>query len=128
MKYNSVTHSIIEKLKEICGENFVFTDREKLGVYAHDETPVDQFSYFPEVVVMPRNTGQISRIMKLAYDNTIPITPRGAGSGLSGGAIPVYGGIVISLEKMNKILEIDNQNMMVTLEPGVITNEVNDKV
>jgi len=128
MKYNPVTLSIIEELKGICGANYVFTDKEKLEPYSHDETPTEQFSHLPEVVVMPINAKQISRIMKLASKNKIPVTPRGAGSGLSGGAIPVYGGIIISLEKMNKILEVDTQNMMVTLEPGVITNEVNERI
>ena len=128
MKYNPVTHRIVKKLVEICGENRVFTDREKLEPYSHDETPGEQYSHFPEVVVMPVKTEQVSQIMKLAYENHIPVTPRGAGSGLSGGAIPVHNGIIVSLEKMNKILEIDPRNMMVTLEPGVVTNEVNEKV
>jgi len=128
MKYNPVTQVIVEKLKEICGENDVFTDIEKLEPYSHDETPAEQFSHLPEVVVMPVKTEQISQIMKLANQNKIPVTPRGAGSGLSGGAIPVCGGIIVSLEKMNKMLEIDAENMMVTLEPGVITNEVNEKI
>ena len=128
MKYNPISNSTIKKLEEICGKNFVFVDKEKLEPYTHDETPVDQFAHFPEVVIMPRKTEQVSKIMKLAYENNIPVTPRGAGSGLSGGAIPVHGGIVLSLEKMNRILEIDSQNMMVTLEPGVVTNEVNEKV
>jgi glycolate oxidase len=128
MKYNPVTPAIVEKLKQICSEHSVFTDREKLKPYSHDETPPEQFAHLPEVVVMPTKTKQISRIMKLATKNKIPVTPRGAGSGLSGGAIPVYGGIILSLEKMNKILEVDTQNMMVTLEPGVVTNEVNEKI
>jgi len=128
MKYNPVSRYIVSKLEEICGENNVFTEREKLEPYSHDETPTENFSHFPEVVVKPGKTEQVVRIVKLADENNIPITPRGAGSGLSGGAIPVYGGIVVSLEKMNKILEIDVENMMVTLEPGVITNEVNEKV
>ena len=128
MKYSPVNHLIVEELIKICGKNYVFTDPEKLEPYSHDETPKEQFAHIPEVVVLPLDTGQISEIMKLATKNRIPVTPRGAGSGLSGGAIPVYGGIILSLEKMNKILEIDTQNMMVTLEPGVITNEVNEKI
>lgn len=128
MKYNPVSQSILKKLKEICGENDVIVDREKLEPYSHDETPTEKFSHFPEVVVMPRTSEQVARIVRLAYEHHIPVTPRGAGSGLSGGAIPVYGGIVLSLEKMNKILEIDAENMMITLEPGVITNEINEKV
>ncbi len=128
MNYQPVTESIIRRLAAICGEHAVTINREKLEAYAHDETPMEQSAYLPEVLVFPRSTKQIAAIMKLAYRERIPVTPRGAGSGLSGGAIPVCGGIVISLEKMNKILEIDTQNMMVTLEPGVITNEVNERV
>jgi len=128
MKYNHVSHSIVKKLEEICGENYVYIDREKLEPYSHDETPVEQFSHFPEVVVMPKTSEQVAKIVRLAYENNIPVTPRGAGSGLSGGAIPIHCGIVVSLEKMNKILEIDAENMMVTLQPGVVTNEVNEKV
>ena len=128
MNYHPVSPPIIRKLEEICGKNFVITDREKMEPYSHDETPAEQFSHLPEVVVMPRTAEQVSRIMKLAHENNIPVTPRGAGSGLSGGAIPIHGGIVVSLEKMNKILEIDPENMMVTLEPGVVTNEVNEQV
>ena len=128
MKYNQVTASIVKRLKAICGDHFVFTDREKIEPFSHDETPVEQYAHFPDVVVMPRETEQVARIVQLANQNHIPVTPRGAGSGLSGGAIPVYGGIVIAFEKMNRILEIDTQNMMVTLQPGVVTNEVNEKI
>jgi len=128
MKYNIVSQKVVEKLKEICGDNYVFTDPEKLELYSHDETPIEQFSHLPEVVVMPIETKQVSQIMKLPNKNKIPVTPRGAGSGLSGGAIPLYGGIIVSFEKMNKIIEIDTENMMITLEPGVITNEVNARI
>jgi len=126
MKYNLVTEEILNKLAEIVGSKNVLTDREKIEAYSHDETPQKQYGHMPEVVVVPGTAEEIARILKLANKNLIPVTPRGAGSGLSGGAIPVFGGIVISFEKMNRILEIDYNNMMMTLEPGVITNDINE--
>ncbi|OPL17456.1 MAG: FAD-binding protein [delta proteobacterium ML8_D] len=126
MKYNLVTEEILNKLAEIVGSKNVLTGREKIEAYSHDETPSEQYGHMPEVVVTPGSAEEIASILKLANSRLIPVTPRGAGSGLSGGAIPVFGGIVISFEKMNRILEIDYNNMMMTLEPGVITNEVNE--
>ena len=126
MKYNPVTKEIIDELVEIVGKNNVISNKEKMETYSHDETP-PQYAHMPEVVVTPKTTEEIVKIVKLANRELIPITPRGAGSGLSGGAIPEFGGIVISLEKMNRILEIDYNNMMMVLEPGVVTNDVNEK-
>ena len=82
----------------------------------------------PDVVVKPESAQQIADIVKLANEKKIPVTPRGAGSGLSGGAVPIYGGILLSVERMNRILEIDTENMMVVVEPGVVTNEINEKL
>jgi glycolate oxidase len=79
----------------------------------------------PEVVVKPNSTEEVSLIMKLAAANKIPVTPRGAGTGLSVGAVPVYGGILLAVEKMNRILEIDLDNMMMVVEPGLITADIN---
>jgi len=103
----------------------IFGDPEKLDAYSHDEVADRRYRHMPDVVVKPGTTEQVSQIMRLANSRVIPVTPRGAGSGLSGGAVPVYGGIVLSLERMNRILEIDTRNMMVTVEPGVVTNEIN---
>lgn len=125
MKYNKITQEIIDELTEILGKKNVILDKEKMETYSHDETPVEQYANMPEVVVTPTTAEQIAEIVKLANSELIPITPRGAGSGLSGGAIPVFGGIVLSVEKMNKILEIDLENMMITVEPGVVTNDIN---
>jgi len=105
MKYNPVTKEIINQLIEVLGPKNVIQDREKIEAYSHDETPGEEYKYMPEVVVTPKTTEEISKIVKLANKKLIPITPRGAGSGLSGGAIPVFGGIVLSLEKMNRVLE-----------------------
>ncbi len=128
MKYNPVTEEIINRLTEILGAKNVLTDQEKLEAYSHDETPVEQYAHMPEAVVMPSTTEQISAIVKLANKELIPVTPRGAGSGLSGGAIPEHGGIVLSVEKMNKVIEVDYDNMMMVLEPGVVTNSVNEEL
>jgi glycolate oxidase len=128
MKYNPVTEEIIDELVEIVGRKNVIRDKEKMETYSHDETPVEQYGHMPELVVTPKTTAEIVKIVKLANRELIPLTPRGAGSGLSGGAIPEFGGIVISLEKMNRILEIDYPNMMMVLEPGVIANEVNAEI
>jgi glycolate oxidase len=128
VKYNPVTSKIIEELIEITGERNVIIDPEKLEAYSHDETPAEQYAKMPEVVVTPKSADQIAAIVKLANRELIPLTPRGAGSGLSGGAIPQYGGIVVSVEKMNRIIEVDYDNMMMTLEPGVVTNSINEMV
>ena len=125
-KYNKVTPEIAAELQKIIGERYViFGEPEKMEMYAHDEIADKGYAHMPDVVVKPRTAVEISEIMKLANRESIPVTPRGAGSGLSGGAVPVYGGIVLSVERMNQILEIDKENLTMTLEPGVITNDVN---
>ena len=128
MKYNPVDEKTVSDLRRIVGDRWVITDQDKLEEYSHDETPKEQYARMPEVVVKPGDTQEVSQIVKLANIRLIPITPRGAGSGLSGGAIPQYGGIVMSMERMNRILEIDRANLMMVLEPGVVTNDVNEKI
>jgi glycolate oxidase len=116
-KYQKVNDDVVASLAEIVGSKNVLTgdDREN---YSRDELfrakPV-----IPEVVVKPEDAASVARILKLANAKNIPIVPRGSGTGLSGGAVPYYGGIVLSLEKMNKILEIDEDNFIATVEPGV---------
>ena len=128
-QYNSVTPTIVKTLNGIVGEKHViYADEERLAPYAHDEVAGDRYAHPPDVVVKPASAAEISAIMKLANGKLIPVTPRGAGSGLSGGAVPVYGGILLSLERMNRILEIDRQNMVIIVEPGVVTNDVNEAV
>jgi len=121
MKYNKVTDEIIRRLKDIVGDDNILS--EHLMDYGHDETHVLDWVP-PEVVVKPKNRTEVSEILKLADRETIPVTPRGGGTGLSGGAVPIYGGIVLSLERMNKILEIDEDNFLAVLEPGVILAEL----
>ena len=117
---------IIDHLITILGKEFVFYDDESLQHYGHDETEDLQFA--PEVVVKPRTAEEISSILKLANKELIPVTPRGAGTGLSGGALPVHGGIVISMERFNTIIEIDERNLQATVEPGVINQNFRDAV
>jgi glycolate oxidase len=126
MNYHPVTPQIVAALQKIVGaRNVICDDPEQLEKYSHDEIGDKHYAAMPEVVVKPANAEEISQIMKLSNREQIPVTPRGAGSGLSGGAVPVYGGIVLSVERMNRVLEIDPQNMMITVEAGIVTNQIN---
>lgn len=117
--YGKINPKIINCLISISGENNIFTDAENIDKYSRDET--EDLSFPPEVVVKPGTSKEISEILKLANKNLIPVYTRGGGTGLSGGALPVYGGIVLSMERFNKILEIDKQNFQAVVEAGVIT-------
>ena len=126
LSYNPVTPEIAAELGRIVGGQYlIYADQERLESYSHDEIPGKAWRAMPEAVVRPDSAGQIADIVKLANRELIPVTPRGAGSGLSGGAVPVHGGIVISLDRMNRIIEIDRDNMMAVVEPGVIANDIN---
>jgi glycolate oxidase len=126
--YGMVTREVIEELQEIVeAKNMIFEDSEKLENYAADEAG-EIFGHLPEIVVKPDSRDQVSKIVRLANKNRIPITPRAAGSGIAGAAVPLFGGIVLSVERMNKILEIDKINRVAVVESGVITNELCQKV
>ncbi len=128
-EYNPITPAILSELQKIVGSRYVLSgDPEKLEPYSHDEIAEKHYAHLPEVVVKPRTAQEIAAIMQLANRSKIPVTPRGAGSGLSGGAVPVKGGIVLSVERMNEILEIDRENLVVVVEPGVVTNEINARL
>jgi glycolate oxidase len=125
--YNPLSPELIDELIAIVGERYVIhSDPDKLQPYSHDEVPDPEYACMPEAVVRPETTDQVSAIMHLANRHRIPVTPRGAGSGLSGGAVPLYGGIVLLVDRMNRILEVDERNMMVVVEPGVVTAEINE--
>jgi glycolate oxidase len=124
--YSRVRKEHIDELRRLVGGNNVLIDSEDLEPYAHDE--VVGLRANPEVVVRVTSAQQVSDILKLAQRERIPVTPRGAGYGLSGGAVPLDGGIVLSLERMNRILEIDEENLMVTVEPGVIVGDLHRAV
>ena len=108
MRYKKISDKAIKKLSEIIGENNVILAKEKMRDYSHDEFPLNWVRHFPDVVVKPKSTEEISKIMKLANKERFPVTPRGGGTGLVAGCVPIFGGVVLSLEKMNKVLEIDN--------------------
>lgn len=112
--------------KDICGEAYVFTDEDTLNIFAKDET--ENLHFLPDIVIKPRTAAEISAVMKICNAHRIPVTPRGAGTGLSGGALPQFGGVLISFERMNSIIEIDEKNLQVTVEPGVITEVLQNAV
>src|SRR5437762_3731524 len=114
-----LSHQHIEDFKNILGEKFVFIDHESLHNYSHDET--EDLHFLPDVVLKPRTAEEISSILKICNRDKIPVTPRGAGTGLSGGALPQLGGVLLSTERMNRIIHIDEKNLQVITEPGVIT-------
>ncbi|MPM06498.1 putative FAD-linked oxidoreductase [bioreactor metagenome] len=126
--YGVVTRELVGELEAIVGKSNLLTDLERMENYSHDETSKEEYAHSPEVVITPTSADQIAAVMKLATRERIPVTPRGAGSGLSGGAIPLFGGIVLSVEKMNKVLEIDEANLTVTAEAGIVTNELNEQL
>jgi glycolate oxidase len=126
MDYNQVNNHILKKMVSIVGEKYLITLDGDKEPYSHDETLHHKF--MPAVVVKPGNTAEVSAIMKLANAEKIPLTPRGAGTGLSGGALPVCGGILLSLERFDKILEIDEENLMAVTQPAVITGQLQKAV
>jgi glycolate oxidase len=116
----------LHAFKKIVGDQHVFVEEEILNKYAHDET--EDLHFLPDVVVKPSDAEEISAILKLCNQYKIPVTPRGAGTGLSGGALPHLGGVLLSIERLNKIIHIDERNLQVTTEPGVITEVLQDAV
>jgi glycolate oxidase len=126
ISFQRITNQAIAYFKTIVEEKYVLQDEENINTYAHDET--EDLKYFPEVVVRPDTAHQISYLLKYCNENLIPVTTRGGGTGLSGGALPVFGGLVIAMDRFNKIIEIDKQNLQATVEPGVITQVFQEAV
>jgi len=119
MEYNIITNEVLSLIRSVVGDEEVITDHTDLKPYSHDET--EDLHYYPEVAVRPKSPEEISALMKLCNARRIPVTIRGAGTGLSGGALPIKGGLLISMERFNHILDIDEENLQATVEPGVIT-------
>jgi len=119
------SEQIIKELKSIVGKDNVFTSKADRICYSYDAT---QQSFLPDVVVHPGSTDEISRVMKLANRELIPVFPRGAGSGFTGGSLPTRGGIVLCTERMDRILLIDEENLVATVEPGVVTEQFQKEV
>ena len=127
--YGKLTPELIEALKDIVGEKNVIERKDAMEDYARDEFALSEdIEHYPDVVVKPATTEEVSEVVRLAYENRIPVTPRGAGTGLSGGCVPVYGGIVLSTERMTRIIEIDEENFTITAEAGVRLMEVFEAV
>ncbi len=127
--YNPVTAEVAAELRAIVGDRYViFADPERLEPYSHDEVAGAEYAHMPEALVRPGTTAEIARTLQLANRSRVPVTPRGAGSGLSGGAVPVHGGIVLCLDRMDRIIEIDPDNLTITVQPGVVTNEINERL
>jgi glycolate oxidase len=124
-EYNTLTPDIITQLGKIVGSENVSSAPEDLEKHAVDESPLEPHP--PHIVVKPVNTEQVSKVLKLANDNLIPVTPQGSLTGLSGASHPIHGGIALTLERMNKIIEIDENNLMATVEPGVLISEVHEE-
>ncbi|QEC53248.1 glycolate oxidase [Anseongella ginsenosidimutans] len=124
MNYQPLQPETINKLQEIVGTAHVLYDPETLTNYSHDET--EDLSFLPEAVIRPGTAAEVSAILKCCNQYLIPVTPRGAGTSLSGSALPVHGGLVLSLERMNRIIDIDERNLQATVEPGVITQVLMD--
>ncbi len=126
MKYKRINIDDLEAFKNIVTDNFVYTDEEKLLEYSHDET--EDLSFPPEVVLKPFTTQEISEIIKYCNDQKIPVTPCGARTGLSGGSLPILGGVALSLERLDSIIDIDERNLQATVQSGVINQVFKDAV
>ncbi|MEG2788103.1 MAG: FAD-binding oxidoreductase [Romboutsia sp.] len=116
--YKKIDKKDIEFLLNLCGDENVIVGEDINEDYSHDE--LGGVEKYPEVLVNVHNADEVSKIMKYAYENKIPVTPRGQGTGLVGAAVAIYGGIMINLSQMNSILELDEENLTLTVEPGVL--------
>lgn len=126
MQFNQPDNSDLEFFANVIGQLNVRTDEEAKLQYGHDET--EDLYYAPAVVLKPGNTGEVSAILRHCNERGICLTTRGGGTGLSGAALPVYGGVLMSMERFNRILEIDEQNLQAVVQPGVITQVFQEAV
>ena len=126
MLYNKMVQADIDYLVLVAGVQYVHTDTEQRLRCASDQT--EDLQYMPEVVVQPGTTLEVSRIMAYCNEHLLPVTPRGAGTGLSGGALPVKGGVVLDMKRFDKVLHVDKRNFQVTTEPGVITQVLQEQL
>lgn len=115
--------TVLQELQNIVGKDSLFTDPEELSCYSYDGTGRQ---FLPEGVIFPQSAMEISSILKLANRHGFPVVPRGAGSGMTGGSLPVRGGLVLATSRMNRIIEIDPDNMIAVVEPGVVTGDLQD--
>jgi glycolate oxidase len=116
-----VDNTIVKQLRVIVGDTYYRDDQEALVTHSYDGTPMLQA--LPDGVIYPASTNQISEIMKVLHANKVPVISRGSGSNLCGGTVPVHGGVVMVMHRMNRILEVDLDNLTATVQPGLITGE-----
>ncbi len=124
--YTQLSAAHIQELQAILGQEVITLDPEQLSLYSKDYT--EDLSFLPELVVKATSTQMVSQLAKYCHEHKIALTCRGAGTGLSGACLPIKGGIVLSLEKMNKILAIDTVNHQAIVEPGVINDQLQQAV
>ncbi|APH19969.1 FAD-binding oxidoreductase [Clostridium botulinum] len=122
MEYKKLDVKDIEFLKSVAGQERVYTGEDINEDYSHDE--LGGISKMPDAMVEVLSTEEVSKIMAYAYKNNIPVVVRGSGTGLVGASVPIHGGIMINMTKMNRILEIDEENLTLTVEPGVLLMEI----
>jgi len=120
-----VEAAVIDRLRAIVGDDHVRTDAQTCDTYGTDAL---KQGHPADVVVWPADTAQVAAIARLCHETRTPLVPRGAGTGYTGGAVPSHGGVVISLERFNRILDIDEGNLLVVVEPHVITGDLQDAV
>ena len=126
MAFKKIDSADVAQFGSLLGTAFVLTDSESLDTFSHDET--EDLKYFPEVVLKPASTEEVSAIMRYCNEQLISVTPCGARTGLSGGSLPVCGGVALSMERFNSIIEIDERNLQATVEPGVINQVFQEAV
>jgi glycolate oxidase len=121
-----ISAAVMREMQGILSESYWHVDEMALRDNSHDET--EDLVFLPEAVAEPANTAEVSALMKICHKHRIPVTVRGGGSGLAGGALPIYGGLVISMKRFDQIIQIDTRNFQVTVEPGVITENLQQAV
>ncbi|MGY3211262.1 FAD-binding oxidoreductase [Mucilaginibacter sp. HD30] len=126
MAFNKITDEILAEIIAIVGAENVLTGKLELERYSHDET--EDLQYYPEVVAKPATPQEVAALLVLCGKHHVPVTPRGGGTGLAGGALAIMGGLMLAMERFNKVLEIDERNLQATVEPGVITEVFMNRV
>ena len=125
--YNKISENLFQKFEEIVGKSYFFVEEEHRLSYTYGSTMIEP-EWIPELILIPQNSKQISEILQLANKNKIPITPRGSGTSLSAGPLTPYGGIILDLSVMDKVLSIDIENNVIEVQPGVICDELNERL
>jgi glycolate dehydrogenase FAD-linked subunit len=120
-----ISKSLLNHISGIVGKKYLLTTQKEMVEFAADATKI---IHMPDAVAFPKNCQQISRILQLATKNGFPVVPRGAGTGMSGGAIPVRGGVVLAMDRLNRIISVDRDNLIAKVEPGVITADLQQAV